>query len=108
MFPATDPVLSPAGRVMGGFARTSMDSVGAARSTLDSRPGDEALADAIRRELREDAATASLVVHVEVRGGVAFLRGRVDDLQDADNAAEVASRVPGVRQVVEHLTVPGP
>lgn len=108
IFPATDPVLSPAGRMMGGFARTSMDSVGVAPSTLDARPGDEALADAIRRELREDASTTALVVYVEVRGGVAFLRGRVDDLEDADNAAEVASRVPGVRQVVEHLTVPEP
>jgi len=85
-----------------------MDSVGVAPSTLDARPGDEALADAIRRELREDASTASLLVHVEVRGGVAFLRGRVDGLEDADNAAEVASRVRGVRQVVEHLTVPEP
>ncbi|MEX2047613.1 MAG: BON domain-containing protein, partial [Chloroflexota bacterium] len=81
---------------------------GVARSTLDARPGDEALADAIRRELREDASTAGLIVHVEVRGGVAFLRGRVDDLEDADSAAEVASRVRGVRQVVEHLTVPEP
>jgi hypothetical protein len=109
VFPATDPVLSPSGRVLGGFAGTSMDTVGAApSSTLDHRPGDEALAHAIRRELREDASTASLQIHVEVRGRVAFLHGRVDGLEDADNAAEVASRVPGVRQVVEHLTVPEP
>jgi osmotically-inducible protein OsmY len=107
-FPATDPVLSPSGRMMGGFAKTSMDSLGVAPSTLDHRPGDEALADAIRRELREDACTASLQIHVEVRGSVAFLHGRVDGLEDADNAAEVASRVRGVRQVVEHLTVPEP
>lgn len=108
VFPATDPVLSPSGRVLGGFARTSMDSVGVAPSTLDNRPGDEALAHAIRRELREDASTASLQIHVEVRGSVAFLHGRVDGLEDADNAAEVASRVRGVRQVVEQLTVPEP
>lgn len=107
-FPATDPVLSPSGRVLGGFAKTSMDSLGVTPSTLDTRPGDEALADAIRRELREDASTAGLRIHVEVRGGVAFLHGRVDGLEDADNAAEVASRVHGVRQVVEHLAIPEP
>lgn len=106
VFPATDPVLSPAGRVRGGFAHTSMDALGASPSTLDTRPGDEALADAVRRELREDAATADLRLHVEVRGRVAFLHGRVEGPEDVDNAAEVASRVRGVRQVVEHLVIP--
>lgn len=107
-FPPTDPVLSPEGRLIGGFAKTSMDSVAVAPSTLDARPGDEAMADAVRRELREDASTTGLLVYVEVRGGVAFLRGRVDGLEDADNAADVASRVRGVRQVVEHLTIAEP
>lgn len=77
-------------------------------SGLNDRAGDEALAHAIRRELREDPLTAHLVVHVDVRGAVAVLRGQADDLKDADNAAEVASRVRRVRQVVEHLTIREP
>jgi hypothetical protein len=105
IFPPTDPVLSPAGEsLVGGFAQTSMDEVRVAHSTIDRRPGDEALADAIRRELREDALTTQLEISVDVRAGVAFLRGHVDDLEDTDNVAEVASRVPGVRQVVDQLS----
>ncbi len=40
-----------------------------------------------------------------VRNGVVHLRGRVADLDDADNAEAVASRVPGIREVVEELDV---
>jgi osmotically-inducible protein OsmY len=71
----------------------------------DYRAGDEALADAVRQELAEDAATADLVIHVAVRNGVVHLRGRVADLDDADNAESVAARVPGIREVVEELDV---
>lgn len=107
IFPSTDPALSHAGKsIVGGFAGTSMDEIGVAHSSLDRRPGDEALADAIRRELREDALTTHLEISVDVKSGVAFLRGHVDDLEDTDNVAEVASRVPGVRQVVEQLAFP--
>ena len=67
--------------------------------------GDEALADAVRRELAEDAATAELNIFVAVRNGVAHLRGQVADLDDADNAESVAARVPGIREVVEELDV---
>ena len=79
-------------------------SVGVEPSS-DHRPGDEALADAVRRELAEDAATADLVIFVAVRNGVAHLRGQVADLDDADNAESVAARVPGIREVVEELDV---
>jgi osmotically-inducible protein OsmY len=62
-------------------------------------------ADAIRRELREDAATTDLVIEVVVEQGIARLRGRVPGLEDADNAEAVAARVPGLRDVVEELEV---
>ncbi len=126
-FPPTDPVIAPSERgkveIIGGFEETSMDSVEVdaapaaeltggesatdeARRQLDEIPGDEALADAVRRELREDATTTHLSLDVQVRGSVVFLRGRADDLEDADNAADVASRVPGIREVVEQIAVP--
>jgi osmotically-inducible protein OsmY len=108
-FPPTDPVVTTDAhghlQVLGGFGATSMDSVEVEPSAGDARPGDEALADAIRRELREDALTTDLAVDVAVRRGVAFLRGTVPGVDDAENAEEVAARVPGVCEVVEALSV---
>jgi hypothetical protein len=103
-FAPTDPVLNDRGReVIGGFEGTSMDEIAVEASTIDEEPGDEALAEAVRRELREDALTSHLHVAVEVKRGVAFIRGDADDLEDADNAAEVASRVSGVQRVVTDM-----
>lgn len=109
--PPIDPVVSTdahgAARVLGGFAVDSFDDMPVDRSASDRLPGDEALADAIRRELAEDSATTELSIYVAVRNGVAHLRGQVPDLDDADNAEAVAARVPGVRDVVEELEVTG-
>src|SRR5581483_7657325 len=100
--PPTDPVRTSDNEVLGGFAITSMDQVGAGRSS-DETFGDEAIADAVRRELAEDAATAGLAIEVTVEQGVVRLRGRVTDIEDAENAEAVASRVPGVVSVDEDL-----
>lgn len=103
-FPATDPVLDDRGReLLGGLEGTSMDSLEVDPSTIDEEPGDEALADAVRRELREDALTSHLHLDVQVRRGVVFLRGRADTIEETDDAADVAQRVPGIRQVVEQI-----
>jgi len=105
--PPDDPVLTTdaQGRpeVLGGFGGEA--DVPVEPSSLDRSPGDEALADAIRRELREDSSTADLSILVAVREGVVHLRGRVADLDDAENAEAVAARVPGVREVIEELDV---
>lgn len=108
-FAPTDPVITE-GRegdveVLGGWEPTSDSSETVPASAEDNQPGDEALAEAITRELREDAATTALPIDVQVERGVAHLRGRVADLTDAENAESVASRVPGVRAVVEELDV---
>jgi osmotically-inducible protein OsmY len=108
-FPPTDPVVKPAAggnlQVLGGFSPTSMDTAEVAPSASDDVPGDEALADAIRRELLEDASTTDLRIHVEVRERVAYLRGRVTGVEDAENAEAVAARVTGLLEVVEELRV---
>jgi osmotically-inducible protein OsmY len=93
--------------VLGGFEPTSLDDETVDASAEDNRPGDEALADAIRRELREDASTTDLQVHVRVVRGVAHLRGTVPSLEDAENAEAVASEVPGVIEVDEEFDVQG-
>jgi osmotically-inducible protein OsmY len=110
-FAPTDPVLgrNAAGEieVVGGFAPTSMVDEAVAPSAEDRLPGDEALADAVRRELREDASTTTLVLDVQVERGVVHLRGAVPDLEDAENAESVASTVPGVRDVIDETDVQG-
>lgn len=107
--PPSDPVVTTNARgnveVLNGFSVSSMDSVEVDRSAEGGPVGDEALADAVRREPREDAATTDLQVHVIVRNRAVHLRGRVPGMEDADNAEEVASRVPGVREVLEELDV---
>ncbi len=107
--PPTDPVVTTdqhgATQILGGFEMDSMSEIEVEPSASDGQPGDEALADAIRRELSQDAATADLQVRVVVRRGIAHLRGQVPGPEDAENAEEVASRVPGVREVVEELDV---
>jgi osmotically-inducible protein OsmY len=109
--PPIDPVITTdargAARVLGGFDLDAKDDLSVEPSAEDRRPGDEALADAIRRELAEDSATTDLNIFVAVRNGVAHLRGHVGDLDDVDNAETVAARVPGVQDVVEELEVEG-
>ena len=92
--------------VLGGFQVSSMDDVSTGDLVEDHGFGDETIADAVRRELREDAATTDLQqVRVIVRNGVVHLHGSVPDFEDADTVEEVAARVPGVREVSEELEV---
>jgi osmotically-inducible protein OsmY len=111
-FAPTDPVMGTDDQggpeILGGFEPSSTSDVDEVdRSTLDWKLGDEAIADAVRRELREDAETTGLSLTVHVVNGVVRLRGRVADLTDAEDAEEVAGRVPGVREVIDETTVVG-
>jgi hypothetical protein len=106
--PPIDPVVTTDRhgnpRVLGGFSSSSMESIEVEPSS-DGTLGDEAIVEAILRELREDAATTALQIDVRVAGGVAHLHGTVADIVDAGNAEEVAARVPGVIEVVDELKV---
>ena len=64
------------------------------------------MSQAIRWDLREDALTTDLRIWVRVEEGVAFLCGTVPSLVDAENAEEVANRIPGVHEVIDHLELP--
>ena len=50
-------------------------------------------------------STTDLQIEVTVEQGVVYLRGRVEGIEDVDNAESVAGRVPGVLDVVEELDV---
>lgn len=100
--PPIDPVAGMR-TVIGGFSVSSTEAE-TERSALGGY-GDEAIKEAIERELREDSSTAELTLRVRVSRGRVRLRGRVPTIDDADNAANVAERVPGVREVVDELDV---
>jgi hypothetical protein len=107
-FPPTDPVVRPSDdeeelAVVGGFEATSMDGDELAAS-FDDIPEDE-ISENVLHELRQDALTTDLVIHVVTRNGVVHLRGEVATLEDAENAEAVASRVAGVKEVREELEV---
>jgi osmotically-inducible protein OsmY len=105
--PAMDPVvgLDHRGRVqvVGGFALSSLDEIDVEVSAQDPFPGDEALAEAILQELREDSATTALELTVEVKEGVVTLLGTVAGPEDADAAETVVAHVPGVVDIVDLL-----
>jgi osmotically-inducible protein OsmY len=92
--PAMDPVvgLDHRGRVqvIGGFALSSLDEIDVDPSAQEPSPGDEALAEAIVRELRE---------------GVATLHGTVAGPEDADAAETVVAHVPGVVDIIDLLDI---
>ena len=64
---------------------------------------DRLLAHTIRRQLKTDAATSELSVHVSVHHGVVHLHASVDNLMDPDSIESVMWRIPGVRGVIEDL-----
>ena len=100
----TDPPVVPGGRdtieVADGFAATSEGA-----EDRSGVPGDDEITARVRDLLRIDAATSSLDLDVETIDGVVYLRGMVQTLDDTDNAANVAARVPGVVEVVDETTV---
>lgn len=62
-----------------------------------------ALAAHIRGALRQDPRTAGMMISITCEDGVATLSGLVDPGQKPADAAEVASRVPGVKDVKTQL-----
>lgn len=109
-FPPTDPVVRPSDdpeglEVVGGFAESALDEPETATGVFPNT--DDDLADAVRRELAEDSATADLapLIRVTARNGVVTLRGAVETIEDAEEVEAVAGRVEGVAEVREELDV---
>ena len=121
-FPPADPVVRPSTdeedlEVLGGFAGTSMDEL---VTDPDLEPWAEAgqpdvfgprqdgdIQRDVENELREDAYTTDMPLQVHVVNGVVYLRGKVQSIDDAEYAEEVASRVPGVAEVQDLTEVEG-
>jgi osmotically-inducible protein OsmY len=113
-YPPTDPVVRPISRddgdleVVGGFASGALDSPIEEINVLPQfRRGDEEIAAEVAQALREDAETSDLNVEIRVRRGIVILRGRVNSLDEAEAAEQVAGNVPDVREVREEFDIDG-
>jgi osmotically-inducible protein OsmY len=95
-------------RIQRHLGLSALDDVTLEASALNGVLGDEELADAVRRELRDDAVTTTLDIDVEVWDRVAHLRGVVAGPEDVDAAEAVAARVPGIGQVADDLDLRSP
>jgi hypothetical protein len=103
-----DPPVVPGGRDnarLPGAPRDGDEDEDDSYETRHGPPTDSEITARVVRLLRSDAATSMLRIHVATESGVVTLTGEVQTLDDTDNAAEVASRVPGVVDVVEELDV---
>ena len=70
---------------------------------------DLALAAHVRSALRQDPRTGKMQIYITAEGSTVTLAGLVDPGQEPKDATEVASRVPGVKDIVNQLrlAVPG-
>lgn len=107
-----DPPIVPGGRdgaiIPGaddGFEDDEDDGFEDDEEDLTGPMADDEISARVRRLLRTDAATSMLRVYVSTEDGVVTLHGLVQTLEDTDNAAEVAARVPNVIDVVDELEV---
>ena len=66
---------------------------------------DWVVADNVRYELHTDYALRGAPLKVEIRSGVVTLSGTAHSLWEHDHAKEVASRVAGVREVLNEIRV---
>lgn len=109
----TDPVVRPTTDAQGlaivtGFDSTADDDYPDLQATTAlgaGPPGDEETRQEIVEALRSNAQTIDLTIDAVVENGIAYLRGTVPTMIDAEAAEDIASRVPAVREVVEQLKI---
>lgn len=113
--PPTDPPVvadraAPEGvSVAAGFGATAMDEPYDADHHGSFLPADDEVSARVREALLADARTSRLagLVGIETEAGVVTIRGTVEDVEDGDLLAEVASMVSGVTEVRDETEVPG-
>lgn len=113
--PPSDPVVvpdatSPEGlRIASGFGTTAFDEPFDADHHGELLPAEDEMTDRVREALRADAATSRYadILTIETEGGVATIRGVVDDILDSDDVMAVASEVTGIVEVRDQLKVRG-
>jgi hypothetical protein len=110
-YPPEDAPTQPSQRlrdvdIATGFATSANDAPPEEEDVPTSfEDSDWDIAQRVTEALRLHAYTSDMQIRVHVREGVVMLRGRVDNLQDAAVAEDIASEVEGVEEVREQLTV---
>ena len=112
--PVDPPVVadrtSPDGMtVAAGFGTTAIDEPFDADHHSSALPADDEVTARVREALLADARTSRLAdrVRVATQAGRVRIRGVVDDLDDGDLLAEVATDVTGVVEVLDETEVDG-
>ena len=106
-FPVDPPVVPSSGlegiRVAAGFGTSALDEPYDANHHQAVVPGEDEMTDRVREALFADSMTTRYAeqLQIETDGGTVWLRGTVDDIDDSDALAEVASRVTGVVEVID-------
>jgi hypothetical protein len=95
--------------VAAGFGVSALDEPFDADHHSTLLPADDEVSARVHEALRADARTSRLAdgIRVETGGGVVVLRGVVEDIEDGELLAEVASDVEGVAEVYDETEVPG-
>jgi len=112
--PPTDPVVIPDDsldglRLAAGFGTTALDEPFDMDHHGELLPAEDEMTDRVREALRADAATSRYAdtLKIDTEGGIATIRGTVDDILDSDDIVAVASEVTGIIEVRDHLNVRG-
>jgi hypothetical protein len=113
--PPSDPPVTisaddPQGaQVAAGTGASSIEEPYDADHHSDFLPGEDEMSARVREAIRADAATTAYAdrIDIDTQGGMVILRGRVDDLEDSDTLAAVASVVEGVSEVRDETEVEG-
>jgi hypothetical protein len=95
--------------IAAGFGSTALDEPFDEDHHGTALTEDDEVSARVREALLADSRTSRLAerVGIETVGGIAILRGEVDDIDDGDLLAEVASDVTGVTEVRDETEVPG-
>lgn len=104
--PPSDPVVVPDDSEEGlaiaaGFGATAHDDPFDADHHDSFLSAEDEMTDRVREALRADARTSRLAdsLGIETVGGVAVIRGTVDDVDDSDLIEEVVAEVTGITEV---------
>ncbi len=111
----TDPVVAPDAndpdgiRVAAGTGSSSLDEPYDEDHHDSFLSNEDEVSDRIREALRADAETSRYAdrIGIDTEGSVVILRGVVDDIEDGDALAAVASIVTGVSEVRDETEVTG-
>lgn len=109
--PSDPPVVAssdPEGiTIAAGFGSSSLDEPFDAEHHSSALPDEDEMTARVREAILADSATTQYAetIRIETVGGEVILRGLVDDIEDADNLAAVASTVTGVAEVTDRTRV---